>query len=146
MKSFGFHSIKTIEVRLREHYVDDVPLERVPTVKLPRKPNIPFIPDQTVPVTPSPQISEVDDVVMASTSLEPRDNIKSKPMDENKSNQDCSQSDKESSEGNSKHDQQNMSKKRKRMLCARPFGTMRGHSAFLTFATAGIKRHPDPNI
>ena len=35
--------------------------------------------------------------------------------------------------------------KRKKVLVARPFGTMRGHTAFLTFATAGNKRQPNPN-
>ena len=38
-------------------------------------------------------------------------------------------------------------KKRKcnKILCARPFAQMRGHSAFLTFATAGNALQPDPN-
>jgi hypothetical protein len=36
--------------------------------------------------------------------------------------------------------------KRKKMLVARPFGTMKGHTAFLTFASAGNKRCPDPNV
>lgn len=35
--------------------------------------------------------------------------------------------------------------KRKKVLVARPFGFMRGHTAFLTFATAGNKRQLDPN-
>ena len=35
--------------------------------------------------------------------------------------------------------------KRKKVLVARPFAMMRGHTAFLTFATAGNKIHPDPN-
>ena len=34
----------------------------------------------------------------------------------------------------------------KQILCARPFPVMRGHSAFLTFATAGNTPQPDPNI
>jgi tRNA A58 N-methylase Trm61 len=33
----------------------------------------------------------------------------------------------------------------KKMLCARPFAQMRGHTAFLTFATAGNAPRPDPN-
>ena len=39
----------------------------------------------------------------------------------------------------------NTTVKRKKMVVARPFGTMRGHTAFLTFATAGNKRQPNPN-
>lgn len=35
--------------------------------------------------------------------------------------------------------------KRKKMLVARPFGMMRGHTAFLTFATAGNKKQSNPN-
>ena len=36
--------------------------------------------------------------------------------------------------------------KKRKLLCARPFGTMRGHTAFLTFATAGNKMWPDPML
>ena len=39
----------------------------------------------------------------------------------------------------------NSTPKRKKVLVARPFGLMRGHTAFLTFATAGNKKQPDPN-
>ena len=39
----------------------------------------------------------------------------------------------------------NAEKPSKKMLCARPFASMRGHSAFLTFATAGNALQPDPN-
>jgi hypothetical protein len=53
------------------------------------------------------------------------------------------------------HDDKGSSKKRKtdssngsptrKIRCARPFAQMRGHSAFLTFATAGNTLRPDPN-
>ena len=38
-------------------------------------------------------------------------------------------------------------KKRKgnNILCAPPFAQMRGHTVFLTFATASIALQPDPN-
>jgi hypothetical protein len=36
--------------------------------------------------------------------------------------------------------------KRKKMLVARPFTVMRGHTAFLTFATAGILPQVNPNM
>ena len=124
MKAYGFHSIKTIEARLREHYVDEVALDTVPTIKLPREPNSnPFVPGpskSTVPVKASSQISDADECTTTKTS---------------KSN---------SSYRNDVEEHQER-KNKKRMLCARPFGTMRGHSAFLTFATAGNKRYPDPN-
>ena len=35
--------------------------------------------------------------------------------------------------------------RKRKLLVARPFATMRGHTAFLTFATAGNKSWPDPN-
>jgi len=35
--------------------------------------------------------------------------------------------------------------RRRKMLVARPFGTMKGHTAFLTFASAGNKMVPNPN-
>lgn len=34
--------------------------------------------------------------------------------------------------------------KRRKVLVARPFGSMRGHTAFLTFATAGNTKQPNP--
>ena len=37
------------------------------------------------------------------------------------------------------------SKRVKKVLVARPFSMMRGHTAFLTFATAGNRKHDDPN-
>jgi len=33
----------------------------------------------------------------------------------------------------------------RKMLVARPFGTMKGHTAFLTFASAGNKKFPNTN-
>ena len=36
LRECGFHSIKTMEARLREYYVDDVELESPPKARLPR--------------------------------------------------------------------------------------------------------------
>mmetsp|Transcript_4152 Transcript_4152/g.6271 ORF Transcript_4152/g.6271 Transcript_4152/m.6271 type:complete len:90 (-) Transcript_4152:19-288(-) len=36
-------------------------------------------------------------------------------------------------------------RKNNKILCARPFSQMRGHTAFLTFATAGNALRADPN-
>jgi len=36
-------------------------------------------------------------------------------------------------------------RKGNKLLCARPFSQMRGHTAFLTFATVGNTPRPDPN-
>jgi tRNA (adenine57-N1/adenine58-N1)-methyltransferase len=122
MRNCGFHSLKTIEVRLREHYVDDVELNTVPTLKLPRDLNVnSFVPGQPTPAaTPSPTPAS-----SASPSIDPATN----------------ENDKTSSE--SCEEGSRVAKKR-RVLCARPFSSMRGHTAFLTFAFAGNKAHPDP--
>ena len=51
--------------------------------------------------------------------------------------------------GTKSEDEMNASRKKRKMnnklLCARPFAQMRGHTAFLTFATAGNAPRPDPN-
>ncbi len=114
MRDYGFHSLKTIEVRLREHYVDDVELDTVPTVKLPKDLNVnTYIPGQTAS-SPTPESSVLPTV---------------EPEKEKTESTDATE---------------RASKKRK-VLCARPFASMRGHTAFLTFAFAGNKPHPDPN-
>ena len=136
MKKFGFHSIKTIEVRLREHYVDDVSMEHVPTMKLPREPIIPFI-------------HGMDDSKGASSN---NGDIQTK-LGEDKEGQNQTNKDKVAKEkidesGKRKRDlseQTTLSKTRK-LVCARPFATIKGHTAFLTFAYAGNKSYPDPNI
>jgi len=117
MREYGFHSIKTIEVRLREHYVDQVALGNVPTKKLARDINI----NNFVPGTLST----------------------SKKVKENKEN--VSTSATESTENSTVERTTSdypFSVKKRKLLCARPFATMRGHSAFLTFAIAGNKSHP----
>jgi tRNA (adenine57-N1/adenine58-N1)-methyltransferase len=116
MRNYGFHSLKTIEVRLREHYVDDVELESVPTVKLPKDLNInSFVPGQQTPTTKP---------VSTSPTPVPTTTDKVKESVEN--------------EGNKRPN------KKRRVLCARPFASMRGHTAFLTFAFAGNTAYPDP--
>lgn len=117
MKKNGFHSIKTIEVRLREHYVDEVTMDRVPTAKLPREPLIPYIPGAP------PQEDE------------------SAPTQENGNGGEIKQN--SETVMNTKTVEEVSSKKRK-LFCARPFATIKGHTAFLTFAHAGNKLCQDP--
>lgn len=117
MRTYGFHSLKTIEVRLREHFVDDAEIKHAPTMKLPRDLNINnYVPGQATNAAPSPTPTS--------------DTLPSDAEQDKKSSATASDV--------------IASKKRKR-LCARPFSSMRGHTAFLTFATAGNKSHPDPN-
>ena len=141
LKAFGFHSIKTLEVRLREHYVDDVTMECVPTEKLSRElnPN-PYVPGavQSLPVSSNSgkedekvarivEKGEKAEVIEPESSNDKSNNLKTK-----------------SSNGSSAR--LNLTPKKRKILCARPFATMRGHTAFLTFATAGNASHPDPNL
>mmetsp|Transcript_19679 Transcript_19679/g.29440 ORF Transcript_19679/g.29440 Transcript_19679/m.29440 type:complete len:492 (-) Transcript_19679:1269-2744(-) len=133
MKKYGFHSIQTIEVRLREHYVDEVEMSRVPTVKLPREPLIPYIPG----APPSENGKDLSDVNRPATD---------ENGNQEKSEQHKTESNERPNGSNNPQDEVegNPCKKRK-LVCARPFGTIKGHTAFLTFAHAGNKSHPDPN-
>lgn len=125
MKQYGFHSIRTIEVRLREHYVDELELSTVPTKKLPRDMNI----NNYVPGKPTePNVKEdVDEPIAKKEPIgnERDEKEENKPMD----------------------DPNNLvpARKKPKILAARPFQTMRGHTAFLTFASAGSQLFPDPN-
>lgn len=127
MRDYGFHSLKTIEVRLREHYVDNVELDTVPTAKIARDLNVnTFIPGQDLAdsVTPEPSIS------VSPTPEAKEDDKNDEEMEMENKDEECEPA---------------PTKKRK-LLCARPFASMRGHTAFLTFATAGNKKWPDPML
>jgi len=118
LKECGFHSIKTIEVRLREHYVDPIELWGPPTEKRPRVEANPIVSQKLsgkIPLDQQVPDKEDDNGGLA--------------MVESKSGDDDSP----------------LLPPRKRMIVARPFATMRGHTAFLTFCTAGNKVQPDPN-
>ena len=106
----GFHSIRTLEFRLREHYVDEVELWSPPKEKRPRL--------------------ELND----QNHLSYAQPINAKGNDE---------SDTPISDEHAKTESRTEVKVRK-MVCTRPFNNMRGHTAFLTFATAGNILQPDP--
>eukprot|EP00558_Chaetoceros_sp_UNC1202_P012304 CAMPEP_0197238994 /NCGR_PEP_ID=MMETSP1429-20130617/5491_1 /TAXON_ID=49237 /ORGANISM="Chaetoceros sp., Strain UNC1202" /LENGTH=130 /DNA_ID=CAMNT_0042698295 /DNA_START=44 /DNA_END=433 /DNA_ORIENTATION=+ len=129
MREYGFHSIRTIEVRLREHYVDDVELDIVPTSKLPRDLNV----NNYVPGKESGGDSNTE----KDTKAIEKENDTTTDMETDGSDNNNQQSSSSSSD--------HPPAKKRKLLCARPFSMMRGHSAFLTFATAGNKAHPDPN-
>jgi len=148
LKDYGFHSLKTIEVRLREHYVDDVELETVPTSKLPRDLNV----NTYVPGSSSDPIQQEKKKEEQQKQALPN-HISSPTIDSKKDEtqfeemNDMTEYDDKSKQQIDRDDinrQQSSAKKRK-MICARPFANMRGHTAFLTFAKAGNKIYPDPN-
>lgn len=125
MRQYGFHSIRTIEVRLREHYVDELELSTVPTRKLPRDMNV----SNYVPGKPAETVTLEED----SEAFTDKESIKNRG-DKKEDN-------------NPPEDLSNLAPARKKpkILAARPFQTMRGHTAFLTFASAGSQLFPDPN-
>ena len=102
LKKCGFHSIQTIEARLKEYYVDEVEMEAPPT-------DLPVIPTQE------------------SVSLEKERHVNDGVLEKQHNDEATDEMDENPS----------ISYPKKRKICARPFAQMRGHTAFLTFATAG---------
>jgi tRNA (adenine57-N1/adenine58-N1)-methyltransferase len=111
LRSCGFHSIKTMEYRLREHYVDPVYYDPPPSDKRPGRQDNNHAQEQ--------ETNEDTDVNEQEAKID--------------ANEQEANEEKEADNG----DDESQGRKRKRVLCARPFATMKGHSAFLTFATAG---------
>jgi tRNA (adenine57-N1/adenine58-N1)-methyltransferase catalytic subunit len=137
MEAAGFHSIKTMEYRLQEHYVDEVEYEPPPTVKLTR---------------PAPH-----DIAAYQSANQPNEEF----QDDNETDNDVDETvgspavmadetttvlaelvcDKEAEISGAV---ENGTNRKRKMLVARPFVMMRGHTAFLTFATAGLVVAPMP--
>jgi len=104
LNNSGFHSIKTMEYRLREHYVDEINLPPPPGNKRPR-----FVThDQESRRREAAAMGE-ETVTVDEDKAMPNSNEESVNV--------------EGTEGNP-------------MVVARPYTMMRGHTAFLTFATA----------
>lgn len=114
LEAAGFHSLKTMEYRLQEHYVDEVEYERPPRAKRPKL--------VTNPLAKAGR--EKDD-----------DKVSAEEVDERAKNEEPSETFKEKSPDD----------EQEKHVVARPFVMMRGHSAFLTFATAGNESQPNPN-
>lgn len=121
LEEAGFHSIQTMEYRLREHYVAE--FERIPP------------PSQFRPTKPIHDPSVYKDLPPPSSDkaeqnkAEPTTNkVGSKRKAEEKNN-----------------DIGTNEEQTESMLVARPFTTIKGHTAFLTFATAGLVPQPCPN-
>jgi len=120
MKKYGFHTIKTSEFRLKENYVDEVEYEMPPREKRQR---------------------------CEDTRVYPRDE-EQKPADTTKSENTTESNAKESpvatSDNSATKESSASKRKSKTKLVARPFVIMRGHTAFLTFATSGNTLRPKP--
>lgn len=192
IKDHGFHSVRTIEVRLREHHVDEIELEPPPFGRLPRDP-----PSQA-PVPTGAAKSAVEGG--APPPKKPRrvpSTVSGNSVADFSGEDTGAEADTERSEAETEGEppqranvliaaarsaqehgaglapvvkkggrnggghrvawddggSSNWSNtaaigaaRKRKLLVARPFATMRGHTAFLTFATAGNKSWPDPNV
>lgn len=109
----GFHSLRTVEARLKEYFVDEVEMETPPS-------DLPAVLTEEGMALERERCAN-GGVLPERPDGEARDAEKEGPKKAN-------------------------GKKRKgnKILCARPFAQMRGHTAFLTFATAGNALRPDP--
>lgn len=193
IKEHGFHSVRTIEVRLREHHVDEIELEPPPFGRLPRDPpsqapvptaaakpaaesgagSPPTKKPRRVPSTVSgnsaadfsgedtgaeadTERSEAEtegeppqraDVLIAAARSAQEHGAGLAPVVKKGSRNGGGHRVAWDDGGSSNWSNTaaiGAARKRK-LLVARPFATMRGHTAFLTFATAGNKSWPDPN-
>jgi tRNA (adenine57-N1/adenine58-N1)-methyltransferase len=172
MRQAGFHSMKTMEFRLKEHYVDEVEYEPTPKEKRPRiGPNPHLVGNGTTSggedtgteadnekseyETEGEQASLPTAGTLEETSIpEPLSNsavvgstaaavVVNTPAGPAVSTQPTMKAPATGCANGSGGGANSV--KRKKMLVARPFVNMRGHTAFLTFATAGNKPQPDPN-
>lgn len=163
LKQAGFHSIKTMEFRLREHYVDEVELELAPKEKRPRLPSNPHMVssggmsggDDTGAEADNEYETDQASLTGMNSQEEMEEEVPQDAGIESAPQQLMTAGGPTVLPPSSSAGVGNMSApgtsggtstpKRKKMLVARPFGLMRGHTAFLTFATAGNKKQPDPN-
>ncbi|KAL3924444.1 MAG: hypothetical protein SGILL_001041 [Bacillariaceae sp.] len=144
LKNSGFHSIKTMEFRLKENYVDEVEYEGPPREKRLRLPDT----RKNPPAAAACSSSAGED-----TGAE-ADNEKSEY--ETEGDQESLAAAGTTAKGKKPSPIEDVSSpsagpgaaaatpKRKRTLVARPFVSMRGHTAFLTFSTAGNRPQPNP--
>ncbi|KAL7533121.1 hypothetical protein ACHAXR_005055 [Thalassiosira sp. AJA248-18] len=126
LRRHGFHSLRTVEARLMEYFVDEVEMEAPPTV---------------LPAILTEEVASLEKERCANGGV-----LLGRKEDEKKV---TSQGARGSFVKTTKEETTivDIGKKRKskKILCARPFAQMRGHTAFLTFATAGNAPRPDPN-
>ena len=115
LQKAGFHSIKTMEYRLQEHYVDEVEYERPPRAKRPK-----YVASENPFANPDGGTVTEEDKTDSKV-------VQSEPEEENGK------------------DEESTPQRGDKHVVARPFVLMRGHTAFLTFATAGNEAQPDPN-
>lgn len=138
LKNSGFHSIKTMEFRLKENYVDEMEYEMPPREKLKE---IVDLRTYDRHVDKGKQEQENDTVVDGDDT---NASVKcGKGEDTTEETIETSTTGTSSPTDIQPAVEPKLSKKRK-FLVARPFTIMRGHTAFLTFATSGNAPQPNP--
>uniref|UniRef100_A0A7S4AAX0 tRNA (adenine(58)-N(1))-methyltransferase n=1 Tax=Pseudo-nitzschia australis TaxID=44445 RepID=A0A7S4AAX0_9STRA len=156
LKKSGFHTIKTMEFRLKENYVDEIEYEMPPTVKRQR------IEDNRVYPKEDKEIAG-GIAATAAAATATNDNESGKPEEKKGADIEMKSETSRITGGKEKLATQKAERiaeaatssdttktevvagskrKPKTKLVARPFVIMRGHTAFLTFATAGNKLQP----
>lgn len=145
----GFHSMRTMEFRLQEHYVDQVEYESPPTEKRPRLVTHDIQQYHSTQEENDGDGDEHDGVHVNTASAESGKSKNSEQAatslgaseesnDEESSIPDC-QADKAPKVSAQQPSIDTTHRKKKRTITvARPFVSMRGHTAFLTFATAPV--------
>ena len=119
LKASGCHSLQTFEYRLMEHYVDDAEYEALPTE--------------------SRSIHKPVDAEEAAVETKTNGNAK-----EEVSKAEVVSSSSDAAIYNNDGATVAPPEKKKQRLVARPFNTMKGHTAFLTYATVGNRPQPNP--
>lgn len=120
LRQHGFHSLRTVEARLKEYFVDELEMEAPPT---------------DLPKILTEEVASLERERCANGGVLPP---KNKKKIEDDAEKDASAPEEAKAVAGEK-------RKGNKTLCARPFAQMRGHTAFLTFATAGNALRPDPN-
>lgn len=124
LRRHGFHSLRTVEARLKEYFVDEVELEDVPK-------DLPMIPtEETASLEKERCVGGAD---------------AQQGVGDGGKNDDGKEIDANSKKRKKVGLTSSVNASSNKLLCARPFPQMRGHTAFLTFATAGNSPRPDPN-
>jgi tRNA (adenine57-N1/adenine58-N1)-methyltransferase catalytic subunit len=155
LETAGFHSIQTMEYRLREHYVDVLPLRPPPSRPRVTKPSH----DTSVYVVDDDDMDDIvdDNDPDGSSPVGERNNDgdinktakvtkKKKPQQKKRPREDGSDNDKNGTTKQQDDEKEQFANRpATTMLVARPFTTIKGHTAFLTFATAGLLPQPNPN-
>lgn len=143
MKKAGFHTLKTVEFRLRENYVGEWDSELPPREKRPKIDPSPYGVGNEVKeeggIASAPRNGEEAQVSKTHLSQATAEES-SAPPEPAAAPQAYTPLVLSTASSTCKDDQ-----KCNKVLVARPFVNMRGHTAFLTFATAGNIAQPDPN-